>query len=47
MLYYWVSSADGRGTSTSLTVTKFAPLGTIELFLLGDRFVNVFPDSNE
>jgi len=47
MLYYWVSSADKWSASTSLTVTDFAPLGTIELFLLGGRFVNVFPDSNQ
>lgn len=47
LLYYWLSSVDGWSTSTSLTVTKFPPLGTIQLFLLGDRFVNVFPDSNQ
>lgn len=47
MLYWWVSSADEWSHSTPLTLTKFAPLGTIELLLLGDGFVNVFPDSDQ
>lgn len=32
MLYSWVSLADEWSISTSLTVTKFTPFGTFELF---------------
>lgn len=47
MLYWWMSSADEWSHSMPLPVTKFAPLGTIELLLLGNGFVNVFTDSNQ